>query len=102
MSVRWDEKRQRFIVDYYMHITNEEGKRIRIRPRMSLPAYITDIDIARAIEADLTKDGMESNINNGSFSSVEELFSIYLQDRKQFMTQSTWKNIEWTFKNHIS
>jgi integrase len=102
MSVRWDKQRQRFIVDYYKYVTNEEGKRVRERPRITLPASVTDIDIARAIEADLTKGNDNSESNPGSFSSVKDMFRLYLEDRKPFMAASTWKNVRWTFDNHIS
>jgi integrase len=102
MSVRWDKQRQRFIVDYYKYITNEEGKRIRVRPRITLSASVTDPGVAAAIEKDLTKVSDSVEIGPNNFTPVKQMFEMYLQDRKPFMTASTYRNVEWTFNKHIS
>ena len=104
MSVRWDEKRRRFIVDYYKFYVNEEGKNIRERPRITLPESVTDWVTARAIESDLVhrngNEDSESAIDK--FSTVSEMTELYLEDRVDFMTEATYKNVKWTFDKHIS
>jgi integrase len=102
MSVRWDEKRQRFIVDYYKYITNEEGKRIRTRPRITLPASVTDHDVAKAIECDFAKSTNDTGTTTGNFTPVRDMFELYLRDRKPYMMPSTYNNVKWTFDKHIS
>ena len=102
MSVRWDEKRRRFIVDYYKYITSEEGKRIRVRPRITLPETITDIEDAKALERDFTESGGHEEVSPSSFTPVRDMLGLYLRDRKPYMTPSTYNNVEWTFNNHVS
>jgi len=105
MSVRWNEERQQFIVDYYEYYENDEGKRIRERKRIGLPRTVTDIDLARSIEHDLKRPDEDSEFNPQGSSTVNDMFPLYLEYCELHKEKTTFENIRWTyekqFKEHL-
>ena len=95
MSVRWDEERKRFIVDYYPD--GRKGKRVRL----TLPGEVTDLKVALDIEKDLRSPSENSDLHVDSQSTVKELFPLYLEYCHDHMSITTHDNIKWTFEKQF-
>ena len=95
MSVRWDEKRQRFIVDYYPD--GRKGKRVRL----TLPATVKEPSVAEAIESDLRNPSENSETRADNYSTVKDLFPTYLE-YCQLQKEGSYDNIKWTFDRQFS
>jgi len=92
MSVRWDEERQRFIVDYYPD--GRKGKRVRL----TLPCTIRDRSIADAIEKGLRSPSENSEIHPDNQSTVKDLFPLYLEYYRLHRSITTHDNMKWTYE----
>ena len=91
MSVRWEEDRERYIVDYYPD--GRRGKRVRL----TLPASVRDQSAAEAIERDLRNPSENSEIHADNHSTVKDLFPAYLEYCELHRDASTYDNIKWTW-----
>ncbi len=95
MSVKWDKKRERFILDYYP----KGGK--GIRKRLTLPAVVRDPAVAEAIEYDLRHPYEHSELRADSKSTVNDLFPDYLVYYKDHHSITTHDNMLWTFGKYF-
>ena len=95
MSVRWDDRRNRFIVDYYPE--GRKGKRLRI----TLPQTVKDLGMAQTIEQDLRNPSERSEIHPDNHSTVSEVFPLYLDYCKLHREESTYDNVKWTYEKKL-
>lgn len=95
MSVRWDKQRRRYIVDYYPQ--GRAGKRVRL----TLPASVTDHEIAGSIERDLRSPAENSEVSPVSGGDVSDIFRLYLDYSAQHMAARTYDDIKMAWDLYI-
>lgn len=91
MSVRWDNKRECYIVDYYPE--GRAGKRVRLQ----LPRTVMDLGVARDIERHLRNPSENSEMRPHRRSTVKDLFPEYLKYCAMHRQESTYENVKWTY-----
>jgi integrase len=86
----------RFVVDYWPH--GKKGKHVR----KTLPAAITSIEEARAIEIELRQASKDPEINAPVTATVNDLFPRYLEWYELHRAARTYHDIRGCWKNHLS